>query len=281
LQVLTLNCWGLKFVSKNRPGRMRAIGRALTTTTAEIIALQEVWVEEDYQVLRTLVSSRLPYTHRFLSGILGGGLVLLSKYPIIESEFRPYSLGGCPSRFYHGDWFVGKGIGRCRVLHPELGPLDILNTHFHAEYGKKYPYAAERAAQAWEVGKALRACTATTIMMGDFNLVQDSLPYQIIRALVPARDAWVSKRPQALEETSANSLLEPWERARALGVTCDAPDNTWTDGDKDGLGERLDYIWIRDESVGIKEVSVVFTERVLSLNCSFSDHFAVEATLEM
>lgn len=129
LRVLTLNCWGLKFISKHRPGRIRAIGRALTAGTADIVALQEVWVEEDYQTLRTLVASRLPYAHRFLSGILGGGLVILSKYPIIESEFRPYSLSGSPTRFYHGDWFVGKGIGRCRILHPELGPLDILNTH--------------------------------------------------------------------------------------------------------------------------------------------------------
>lgn len=117
--------------------------------------------------------------------------------------------------------------------------------------------------------------------MGDFNLVEDTLPYQIIRALVPARDAWAIKHPRPLDQPSGSGSLEPWEQARNLGITSDAPDSTWRGSDKVGLGERLDYIWVRDEAVGIKQVSVAFTDRVLSLNCSFSDHFAVEATLEM
>jgi len=49
ISVLTLNCWGLKYISKLRRERMSEIGRQLAVANPQphIVALQECWTQED------------------------------------------------------------------------------------------------------------------------------------------------------------------------------------------------------------------------------------------
>lgn len=41
----------------------------------------------------------------------------------------PYSLVGEPTDAFGGDWFVGKGVGSVTIMHPVLGPVQLLVTH--------------------------------------------------------------------------------------------------------------------------------------------------------
>lgn len=117
LNVITLNCWGLKYLAKFRNERLEEIGKriAVADPVPHIVGLQECWTQEDYQVIRTLTKHILPYGKFYHSGIFGGGLAILSKWPIEESTMLRYPLNGRPTAFFRGDWFVGKGVACARI----------------------------------------------------------------------------------------------------------------------------------------------------------------------
>ena len=55
MEVLTLNCWGLKYLSKAREQRLRAIADRIADTHHDIVTLQEIWVEsQDWQYMRAV-----------------------------------------------------------------------------------------------------------------------------------------------------------------------------------------------------------------------------------
>lgn len=127
INVFTLNCWGLKYLAKFRNERMSEIGIRIgnASPTPEIVGLQECWTYEDYQAIRNLTKHILPYGKFYNSGIFGGGLAILSKWPIEESNMFRYPLNGRPTAFFRGDWFVGKGVASARIRLGS-GPKDIV-----------------------------------------------------------------------------------------------------------------------------------------------------------
>lgn len=133
LRVLSLNCWGLKFISTLRNERLTEIGRQIAAADPQpdIVGLQECWTQQDYEAIRELTKSILPYGKFYHSGCFGGGLVILSRWPIEESNMVRYPLNGRPAAFYRGDWFVGKGVACARI---RIGPAskdvaEVFTTH--------------------------------------------------------------------------------------------------------------------------------------------------------
>ncbi len=88
LRLLTFNCWyveseicssyakftcssrGLKYVSKHRMERIRAIASVLASSDYDIITLQELWVFADFEYVRSAVSKKLPYAKFFYRCVL-------------------------------------------------------------------------------------------------------------------------------------------------------------------------------------------------------------------
>jgi len=64
-----------------------------------------------------------------LSGALGAGLAIFSRYPFISAAIHPYALNGTPLDVAGGDWFVGKAAAHATILHPVLGQVELFNTH--------------------------------------------------------------------------------------------------------------------------------------------------------
>lgn len=57
---------GIPYVSKDRGIRMQAIGDFFAeNTNYDVISLQEVWTEHDYQLLRKAAEKNLPFAHYF------------------------------------------------------------------------------------------------------------------------------------------------------------------------------------------------------------------------
>jgi sphingomyelin phosphodiesterase 2 len=121
LRVISLNCWGLKYLAAHRHARLDEIGAQLAAADPQpdIVGLQECWTQQDYEAIRAHTSHFLPYGKFYFSGIFGGGLVILSRWPIEESSMYRYPLNGRPAAFYRGDWFVGKGVACARI---RMGP---------------------------------------------------------------------------------------------------------------------------------------------------------------
>lgn len=125
--MITLNCWGLKFLSKFRHERLLEIGKRIATAdpTPQIVGLQECWTQQDYRSIRAETRDILPYGKFYYSGIFGGGLAILSKWPIEESNMLRYPLNGRPTAFFRGDWYVGKGVASARIRYGP-GPKDVM-----------------------------------------------------------------------------------------------------------------------------------------------------------
>lgn len=133
INVLSLNCWGLKYLAKFRNERLEEIGHRIAAVepAPHIVGLQECWTQQDYQVIRKLTKHILPYGKFYHSGVFGGGLAILSAWPIEESSMWRYPLNGRPTAFFRGDWYVGKGIACAKVRY---GPgysdvIEVFTTH--------------------------------------------------------------------------------------------------------------------------------------------------------
>ncbi|KAL7628675.1 phospholipase C type enzyme [Parahypoxylon ruwenzoriense] len=247
LNIITLNCWGLLHLSQHRAERLTAIGRQLAGAepTPHIVALQEVWTQEDYRSIRRETRFALPFGKYYHSGALfGGGLVILSRWPIEESTLFRYPLNGRPTAFFRGDWFVGKGVACARIRYgsAEKDVLEVFNTHTHAIYehepAKKDSYLVHRLAQSWEIAKLVRGAAERghlAVALGDFNDVPLSLSYRMMTAHAPIRDAWRVLNP----DSSLGNANTDLERARRRpipsaafnvaenGVTSNSVYNTW------------------------------------------------------
>lgn len=57
---------GIPYISKDRGVRMQAIGDFFATNDHyDVISLQEVWTEHDYQLIRKVAEKNLPFSHYF------------------------------------------------------------------------------------------------------------------------------------------------------------------------------------------------------------------------
>lgn len=320
LRVISLNCWGLKFLSKHRHARLTEIGCQLASASPEpsIVGLQECWTQQDYLAIRKLTKDVLPYGKFYWSGIFGGGLAILSKWPIEESSMYRYPLNGRPAAFFRGDWYVGKGVACARI---RIGPaakdvVEVFCTHLHAPYEREPndSYICHRTAQAWEITKLMRHAAERghlILGLGDFNMVPLSLAHQLIEAHSPLKDVWRILKPDSAigsaESEAERARCRPVPSARDCleehGATCDSKLNTWRWSKEmkkdlergkdpyvdpkspDPRARRLDYIFFYDNAAvtgtkwSIETAEVGMTMRHPTLKCSLSDHFSIETTL--
>lgn len=282
INILTLNCWGLKFLSAARRPRLSQIGSLIASSSPppDIVGLQECWTREDYLSIRRSTSRLLPHGKFYHSGVFGAGLAILSRWPIEESSMLRYPLNGRPTAFFRGDWFVGKGVAVARV---RFGPrpkdvVEVFDTHTHAPYEREPhdSYVCHRTAQAWEVAKLLRGAAERghlVVALGDFNMVPSSLAHRIVTVRGGVGDVWQVAHP----DSAVGPVDDPAERARGRqvptaefnvrenGVTSNSVYNTWrwskerrkklgkggnevvvSPDTPDPRGQRLDYIFAGD-----------------------------------
>ncbi|KAI0320069.1 inositol phosphophingolipids phospholipase C [Amylostereum chailletii] len=305
IRIFSLNCWGLKYVSKDRSDRVLAIADFLATAPYDIVALQELWVYADYEIVRASVMRYLPFAKFFYSGALGAGLAIFSRFPIIAATIQPYSLNGSPIDVTGGDWFVGKAAASVLITHPVLGQVQIFNTHLFAKGGEGGPehHRAHRLVNAWEFAKLAKQSAEIgryVIAAGDFNSIPTTLPMTVIRDHAGLTDAWASLHPPPSPSDISNSNSSPQDAISTYGVTADSPINTYSAGKpldthaRAAQGKRLDYVLFRDPAPYLMASSslipprptlvcsharVQLTELVPGRAFSYSDHFGLETTL--
>jgi len=275
ISILTLNCWGLGLgISKNRNERMEDIGKYLSEQDYDIVLLQEVWITENFNTIRSLVSSVLPYCHYFDNGIIGTGTCLFSKVRINDVTFHHFGLNGYPHKLMHGDWFGGKGLGVGQIDYKGFN-IHIFTSHYHATYDYnplKDVYIGHRVVHGVESAQWIKFSSSSadlTIYAGDFNTEPKDIPYQIVRYVTPLHDAWVEANGQEGGETSETPSNSYTHRSALR----DSP-----------AGKRIDYImYMSGPNTKVETIScsLPLPNRVPGKNISYSDHEGVTAKIRL
>lgn len=56
---------GIPKISKDRDVRMRAIAEEFACSKYDVVCLQEVWKDDDFELIKSIVFEALPYSHYF------------------------------------------------------------------------------------------------------------------------------------------------------------------------------------------------------------------------
>ena len=99
------------------------------------------------------------------------GLMILSRHPIKEIEFKPFSVGGDFLKVSKdGEWWVQKGIGRAQIIINDI-KIDLFTTHLISyTTTPEADYKKERYQQTWEAIDEINKSDADIkIFSGDVN----------------------------------------------------------------------------------------------------------------
>lgn len=271
LRVLTLNCWGIRYMSKLCEERYEMIGHFLSEEKHDVVLLQEVWSEKDYLFLKNRTSSSHPYSYYFKSGVFGSGLCVFSAHRILDAFLFRYSLNGYPYKLQHGDWFGGKSVGFV-ILDISGMVVNAYVTHLHAEYCRENDsYLQHRLFQSWELAQFVWHTSKSAdlvILGGDLNMHPSDLGCRLLCSYTGLKDSFCEA--ETFEGCEGGSTL--------------IPENCFTS--KEELrhfpqGIRIDYILYKGSaSYSIKCKHLQCTRgTVPGKTFPYSDHEVVASTL--
>lgn len=288
VKLLTFNTWGLKFVSKLRRERLQQIALKLAEEQKhyDVIALQEIWVAEDWDFIIDHCAEFFPYNRIFFSGIIAGpGLAILSKIPIESTFLYRFPINGRPSAFWRGDWYVGKSVAVTLLSPVEEGsfPIAILNSHMHAPYALTgdAAYECHRSCQAWDFSKLTKLLSKAgyaVVIVGDLNSRPGSLPHKFLTLETTLVDSW--EQLYGVQDLNYIKTLPPDLQIEIGGTTCDSLLNTWRADRKPDEACRLDYALVDASKLKTVSARVAFIDEIPNIG-SYSDHFAYSCELEV
>jgi endonuclease/exonuclease/phosphatase family metal-dependent hydrolase len=142
----------------------------------DIVCLQEVFTSKWSSRYRDVIERCLPQyytafcpTPSFWSGhLIDGGLIVLSKFPIMHTAFHPFKSNPNAMRI------ADKGFLHVSIDVPTLlRPLHVINTHLHPNEGNLWFTSASgvRARQVRQISEVIYALADDPILLiGDFNI---------------------------------------------------------------------------------------------------------------
>lgn len=254
----TFNAWGLpKPFADDLSARTRAIARRLPDLELDLLLIQEAWTDEMRDGLRQ-AGLDAGFDVALASRESGGGLMVLSRRPILANRFDKFHFRGDPERLSQGEFLGAKGY-QTLAIEADQGPLTVVNTHLHARYRKAQPRlnSAVRLAQLLQLVGEIHRTPGRLVVGGDFNCSSTDPEYRIFKGLT--RTVEVAEGRTDLPTLSRSNY---YKRERS-------------DADK-----RIDYLFVRPEAGGLPEIgnsSLLFAERepIRGIDRSLSDHFGI------
>lgn len=264
LRLGTFNVWGLPETfgfGDDVSSRMRLIARRLQASDLDVLLIQEAWTTE---VRETLRAGALAAGFEVADGPgASGGLMTLSRRPVLATGFERFLFRGDPERFATGEYLGGKGF-QSSLLEGEHGPIRVVNTHLHARYRRARPQlnSAVRLAQLLQMLGHLAESDGTVVLGGDFNCAVGDVEYELFQGLSGAFELGGGSRHPTLSRTNY------YKRHR-------------TAEDK-----RIDFLFVRpgpEVTWRARDARLLFAEtaRIREIDRSLSDHFGFRAELEL
>ena len=127
LRIASYNAWILPWFSDELDERMEKMPAALVALSPDVLILQEVWsggAREEISLAfgPAYVTARCD----------GGGLMVLSRYPILRERFTPFPFDWDLSL---PEWFAKKGVMEV-ILETPAGPIRVVNAHLALAFGE-------------------------------------------------------------------------------------------------------------------------------------------------
>jgi endonuclease/exonuclease/phosphatase family metal-dependent hydrolase len=287
-RILTYNAWlAPSVIARDVEQRAARLPRALSEMGVDIIALQEVWFEKHQECLtRELALAGFRHTivergnRGLLRGAFGNGLLIASRFPVKRHallEFSTYT--------HHEEYFVRKGALALTVEIPEIGDVDLINTHLGT-----VRFDARRACFVSRDGDRQLAqieelvCFARTFSSADRLIVAGDLNMHFEPWHAPTRCHLRSERSRNYSRLSTElQLLDTFPRdvqnAPFLTVRRDNPYVAASMFAK-GPSECVDYVLV---STTLRSVSasIVLAQVDQELGRPLSDHDGVLVTLDL
>jgi endonuclease/exonuclease/phosphatase family metal-dependent hydrolase len=254
--------------------RFAELAPALLSFGADIIALQEVFDDGHQRLLSASLSEAYPFQGSWTErkrGCFHSGLMLFSKYPILDSSGRRFSFVPWDERL-----FVEKGILTATVDAGPFGMIAIANCHHTSGGAIRSPEGEftdeARRRQYRELFAALDASPAEKrIALGDFNSGPEATG-KSYRELVSGgyADAWAICHGQKSAPT--------WHPDNLLNVR--GPHRKYA-------AQRLDHILANDSFLRAAppvDARIVFDEPMVAVpdgHVSISDHYGLSAEFEL
>ncbi|MEK6625745.1 MAG: endonuclease/exonuclease/phosphatase family protein, partial [Bdellovibrionota bacterium] len=255
LRLVSYNTWGLPTPFLICPGRFEKISKEIGQFKADIVSFQETFTKH-----ANVLSKIAEFPYRLYGPPKGGkklkilhsGLLLLSKYPIVQSDYKIYSkCGGF-------DCFANKGIMWAKINVPGIGDINVFNTHTNA--GSSNKIKTSQLVEAWDFIQA-HLGGRSTVFMGDMNFAPGSELYNYVQYNMNFEDSldlYLNDHPEYSND----------------------PNVLYTYIIKLIYKRRLDYFWLKDigpRSMHPTNYKVIFN----NINGTrLSDHFGIMMDLK-
>jgi len=245
--------------------RFAEIGHRLAAAACHVVALQELWDSSTDEIIRT---SRFPYMApgSFSPGLFGrSGLVMLSRFPVLESEERSFTARVGVERF------VRKGMLRALIELENGHPCYFYTGHFVSP-----PEPATRSLLAEHQARTVRTRQfdelagfiasgkpgIPVVVLGGMNCAPGDPEYHHLRQIL-----------------RLNVDAERWRFSPVPRPTFDPIGNTWAAGYLE-YPAALDHIWVPESgnrlpllNSTILQTAPDFRKRHLS------DHYMLESSI--
>ncbi len=179
--LLTFNCYGVP--TPGTSARLNLLANTLNSLDMSAVCLQEVQSNRHRKLFERECST---YPSRAFEPFIHapkGGLLTLSRCPIVRSEFNIYTERGLWYTPALADWILHKGI-LITHLEWEHMPVMLINTHLTANYmgdwSRTNPFAKHEYNQLRQLATCVRTQPpeALVLVCGDFNIPRGSWMYE-------------------------------------------------------------------------------------------------------
>lgn len=186
IRVLTFNTL---FRGRSR-ARLGALARVMEESDYDVVCLQEVVSPRNLAHLRRAAPSYPHIAHAAPFPVVRGGLVTLSRRPIVRRHFQSFA----PSRPVRPEWLLRKGALFVRVRLPG-GFLTVVNTHLSANMDMDWsPSNIYTRAEESELGQLAAligriGAAEPKVVLGDFNVPRAHALFRRFASATGLRDA--------------------------------------------------------------------------------------------
>ena len=178
--LLTLNCFALVLPSTRL--RLLALAKELERRSNQVVCLQEIQLHTYRQLITRACASYSYALHEPYFHCPKGGLLTLSRMPVMSTTFEPYTDRGLWYTPMLLDKLFYKGMLIKKLTWAGI-PMVIINTHLLANFAGDWErygmYARAEEKQLQQLAKTVGVQSADSIIIvvGDFNIPRGSKLY--------------------------------------------------------------------------------------------------------